>query len=152
MKKNRSRQHRQKSENFQLVREIELRHSGSEDAFDALLQTCTRLSIAERKQFIYLLLQQIFLPAGTACYLEWGERDPPNIRSVYLNLEDISEALADSWLEWASALFNEGSSCHPQERVSCLIGALTEQVSIEEVKRWFQADRLRRSRKGFTYR
>jgi hypothetical protein len=152
MKKNRSRQNRQKSENFQLVRERELRHSGLEDAFDALLQTCTRLSIAERKQFIFLLLQQIFLPAGTACYLEWGEQDPPNIRSIYLNVSDISTDLAESWFEWARALFNEGSSCCPQERVYCLIGALTEQVSMEEVKRWFQAHRLRLPREGFTCR
>lgn len=115
MKKNRSRQHLQKSGTFQLVPEIELWHSGSEDALGAVLQTCTRLSIAERKQFIYLLLQQIFLPAGTACYLEFGERSPPNIRSVYLNLEDISETLADFWLEWASALSNEGWFCRPQE-------------------------------------
>jgi hypothetical protein len=96
-----------------LVREIEFRHPGSEDAFDALLQTCTRLSIAERMRFIFLLLQQIFLPAGTACYLEWGEQDPPNIRSVYLNVSDISTDLAESWFEWAWALFNEGSSYKP---------------------------------------
>jgi hypothetical protein len=102
MKINRSREHLQESESFQSVREIEIRHSGSEDAFDALLQTCTRLSIAARKQFIFLLLQQIFLPAGTACYLEWGEQDPPNIRSVYLNVSDISTDLAESWVRLAA--------------------------------------------------
>ena len=121
-----------------MVREIEFRHPGSEDAFDALLQTCTRLSIAERMRFIFLLLQQIFLPAGTACYLEWGEQDPPNIRSVYLNVSDISTDLAESWFEWAQALSKDGTSCRPQERVFWLIGELTKQISLEEVNRWLQ--------------
>jgi hypothetical protein len=91
-----NREHRQTSQEVPLVREIELRHSGSEDAFNALVQTCARLPISDRKQFIYLLLQQLSLPAGTACYVTRGKRDWPEVQPVYLNVFDISEDLAES--------------------------------------------------------
>jgi hypothetical protein len=105
------------------------------NASAALLRTCAKLSIADRKRFIYLLLQQIFLPAGTNCYLAWGGRDLSEIRPVYLSLLDISTDLADAWFEWAPTLFKEGASCRSQEKVFCIIGELTKQISIEEVNR-----------------
>lgn len=130
MSKVRNRVRRQQSGKPRQVRE--------ENATDALLRTCAELSIADRKRFIYLLLRQVFLPAGTTCYLAWGGRDLSEIRPVYLSLLDISTDLADAWFEWAQTLFKEGASCRPQERVFWLIGELTRQISIEEVDRWLQ--------------
>jgi hypothetical protein len=130
MKKVRNRVRRQQSD--------QLRPSRVENAFEALLRTCAKLPIAHRERFILLLLQQVFLPGGIACYLAWGERDLSAIRPIYVSLLDISTDLAESWFEWARTLFNEGSSCSPQERVFCLIGELTKQISIEEVNLWLQ--------------
>jgi len=130
MSKVRNRVRRQQSGKLPPVRE--------KAASEALLRTCAKLSIVDGKRFIYLLLQQIFLPAGTNCYLAWGGRDLSEIRPVYLSLLDISTDLADAWFEWAQTLFKEGASCRPQERVFWLIGELTKQISIEEVNRWLQ--------------
>ena len=109
-----------------------------EDAFEALLRTCAELPIAHRERFILLLLRQVCLPAGTACYVAWGERNLSEIRPVYLSPLDISTDLADAWYEWARTLSKERASCRPQERVFWLIGELTRQISIEEVDRWLQ--------------
>jgi hypothetical protein len=108
------------------------------NASAALFRTCAKLSSLDRKRFIYLLLQQIFLPAGTNCYLVWGEWDLSEIQPVYVSLIDISTDLAESWFEWAQALSKDGTSCRPQERVFWLIGELTKQISLEEVNRWLQ--------------
>jgi hypothetical protein len=86
-----------------------------ENAFEALLRTCANLSIADRKRLIYLLLKQVFLPAGTGCYIARGEWKLSEVRPVYLSPLDISTNLAASWFEWARALSNQGSSCRPLE-------------------------------------
>ena len=54
-----------------------------ENAFEALLRTCANLSIADRKRLIYLLLKQVFLPAGTGCYIARGEWKLSEVRPVY---------------------------------------------------------------------
>jgi hypothetical protein len=109
-----------------------------ENAFEGLLRTCAELPIAHRERFILLLLKQIRLPGGTACYAEWGKWNFSDIRRAFRSAQHISKPLAASWYKWAQALSNDRSSRRPEERLWCLIGELIDQIAIEEANQWLQ--------------
>ena len=100
-----------------------------ESAFETLLRTAEKLSIADRQRFINLLLKHAFLDDGV-CYLGWGKWNLCERRTAYRSVLQISDSLAKPWFIWASALSNEGSSYWPQERLICLIRGLTKQTSV----------------------
>lgn len=112
-----------------------------EEAFKGLLRTCAELPIAHRERFILLLLFQIHLPGGTACYGAWGEWNFSDIKRAFQSAQHISKALADSWYKWARALSQDRSSWRPEEMVCCLIAELIEQIFIEEVEGRYTVDR-----------